>query len=100
MFVGWFKRQFAVLRTKLGIMRKDATKDQLYGSVMEMMNNRELFYKSTIGKSHEYSHWTELGQQVLLEFLEAHSKRMLVAEEEFVRNRAKEMTYEALKKPE
>lgn len=100
MFVGWFKKQFAALRTNLGTMRKSAVKDQLYGSIVEMMHDRELFYKSNVGKHHEYSHWTDEGKQALMEFVEAHSKRILVAEEELLRNRAKEMTFEALKKPE
>ena len=81
-------------------MRKLAVKDQLYGGIIEMMNNREYFYKSTIGKNHEYSHWTDEGKEALMEFVESHSKRMIAAEEEVIRNRAKEMTFAALKKPE
>lgn len=98
MFVGWFKKQFAVLQRKVGTMRKNAVKDQLYGSIVEMMGNRELFYKSNVGKHHEYSHWTEEGKQALMEFLESHSKRILSAEEEDLKSRAKEMTFDALKK--
>ena len=100
MFVGWFKRQFVALRAKFGSMRKLAVKDQLYGSIIEMMRNREYFYRTDIGKNHEYSHWTEEGRKALMEFVESHSKRILTAEEELIRNRAKEMTFEALKKPE
>ena len=100
MFVGWFKKQFVALQTKLGIMHKNAVKDQLYGSIIEMMHNRELFYKSSVGKNHEYSHWTDQGKQALMEFVEAQSKRMLAAEDALIRQRAKEMTFEALKKPE
>lgn len=81
-------------------MRKSAVKDQLYGSIIEMMNNRDYFYKSNIGKNHEYSHWTDLGKEELLAFVTAHSKRMLTAEEALIDARAKEMTFEALKKPE
>ena len=100
MFVGWFKRQYVALRAKFGTMRKNAVKDQLYGSILEMMNNRDYFYKSGVGKNHEYSRWTEEGRAALLEFVESHSKRMLAAEEELIRNRAKEMTFEALKQKE
>ena len=81
-------------------MNKSAVKDQLYGSIIEMMNNRDYFYKSNIGKNHEYSHWTDQGQEELLAFVMAHSKRMLTAEDKLVDARAKEMTFEALKKPE
>ena len=81
-------------------MRKSAVKDQLYGSIIEMMNDRELFYKSSIGKNHEYSHWTDEGRAALIEFVETHSKKMLTTEEELIRNKAKEMTFEALKQKE
>ena len=100
MFVGWFKRQFVALKIKFGSMRKNSIKDQLYGSILEMMNNRELFYKSNIGKTHEYSHWTPEGKQELMDFLEQHTRRMLVAEEALVRDKAKEMTFETLKQKE
>ena len=100
MLVGWLKRQLAGLKIKLGSMRKTALKDQLYGSILEMMNNRDYFYKSNIGKYHEYSHWTDQGKEELMVFVTEHSKKMLTAEDEIVRNKAKEMTFEALKKPE
>ena len=100
MFVGWLKKQFIALHLKRSSMRKSAVKDQLYGSIIEMMNNRDYFYKSGIGKNHEYSHWTDQGQEELLAFVMEHSKRMLTAEDKLVDARAKEMTFEALKKPE
>jgi hypothetical protein len=100
MFVGWLKRHFAARRAKRSSMRKTALKDQLYGSILEMMNNRDYFYRSDIGKHHEYSHWTDLGKEELLDFVMSHSRRMLTAEDEIVRNKAKEMTFESLKKPE
>ena len=81
-------------------MRKTAVKDQLYGAIIEMMNDREYFYKSNIGSSHEYSHWTDDGRAALMEFLEHHTKRMLLAEEKIIKERAKEMTFEALKAKE
>ena len=100
MFVGWFKKQFVALKIKFGYMRKNAVRDQLYGSILEMMRNREYFYRSDIGKKHEYSHWTAEGKEELMEFLEEHTKRMLVVEETLMRDKAKEMTFEALKAKE
>ena len=79
-------------------MRKNAVKDQLYGGILEMMNNRDYFYKSNVGKQHEYSHWTDAGKEELVAFVLEHSKRILVSEEELVVTKAKEMTFEALKK--
>ena len=100
MFVGWLKKHWLALKVRFTIMRKTAVKDQLYGAIMEMMNNREYFYKSNIGKTHEYSHWTDDGRAALMEFLEHHTKRMLLAEEKIIKERAKEMTFEALKAKE
>lgn len=100
MFVGWLSRRYAALQRKLVSMRKSAVKDQLYGGIIEMMHNRELFYRSDIGKNHEYSRWTDEGQQELMAFVLAHSKKMLVAHEIELDARAKELTFSALKKPE
>ena len=100
MFVGWLKRHCAVLQKKLASMRKSAVKDQLYGGIIEKMRSRELFYRSDVGRNHEYSHWTEEGQQELMAFVIAYSKKMLVAEEAEIDKRAKELTFSALKKSE
>lgn len=100
MFVGWLKKHWLALKVRFTTMRKTAVKDQLYGSIIEMMNNREYFYKSNIGKTHEYSHWTDDGRAALMEFLEHHTKQMLLAEEKIIKERAKEMTFEALKAKE
>lgn len=100
MFVGWFARPFAALKTKLSSMRKSAVKDQMYGGIMEMMHNRSLFYKSEVGGNHEYSNWTDEGKQELLAFIITHSKKMLVAEEKELDSRAKEMVIKDLKRKE
>ena len=100
MFVGWLKKHWLALKVRFSTMRKTAVKDQLYGAIIEMMNNREYFYKSNIGKTHEYSHWTEDGREALMEFLEGHTRQMLLAEEKLIKERAKEMTFEALKAKE
>ena len=100
MFVGWLKKHWLALKVRFSTMRKTAVKDQLYGAIIEMMNNREYFYKSNIGKTHEDSHWTEDGRTALMEFLEGHTKQMLLAEEKLIKERAKEMTFEALKAKE
>lgn len=81
-------------------MRKPAVKDQLYGAVMEMINNPEYFYKSSVGVRHEYSHWTDSGRDALLEFLESHTRRMLAADEADSAERAKNMVYKTLKQKE
>jgi len=81
-------------------MRKSAVKDQLYGAIMEMMGNREYYYRSSVGHRHEYSNWTDVGREALLEFIEAHSRRMLAADEADTDERAKNMVYNSLKQKE
>ncbi len=100
MLIRWLKSHWASLNRKVSYMRKSAVRDQLYGSIVEMMKNRELFYRSEIGKAHEYSHWTDEGKQELLDFLLGHSKKMLIAEEEEIDALARDMTFNALKKKE
>ncbi len=100
MIINWLKRQWLALNRRVGHMRKTAIRDQLYGGIIEMMKNREFFYRSEIGKAHEYSSWTDQGKEELVEFIMAHSKKMLVAEEAEIDTLAKEMTFNALKKKE
>ncbi len=100
MIINWLKRQWLALNRRVGHMRKTAIRDQLYGGIIEMMKNREFFYRSEIGKAHEYSSWTDQGKEELMEFIMAHSKKMLVAEELEIDTLAREMTFSALKKKE
>lgn len=98
MIINWFKRQWLALNRRVGHMRKTAIRDQLYGGIIEMMKNREFFYRSEIGRAHEYSNWTDQGKEELMDFIMAHSKKMLVAEEAEIDALAREMTFSALKK--
>ena len=100
MFAGWLRRLCVALQAKVAGMRKSAVKDQLYGGIMEMMQNRSLFYRSDIGREHEHSRWTEEGREELLAFVMAQSRKMLIAADAELEAHAKEMTFQALKKQE
>lgn len=76
-------------------MDKKATKDLVYGGMLELMHNRQYYYHSSVGS--EYSHWTEEGKEALAEYMNFMAFKMLQAEEEDLRKRAKEMTMNALK---
>lgn len=75
--------------------KKQAIKDILYGSMVEMMNNKSFFYKSSVGL--KYSNWTDDGKKELEELLSSITLDILEAEEELVKDKAKEMFIEKLK---
>ena len=80
-------------------MKKYALKDQLYGTILEMTKNPKLYYISSIShKNHEYSNWKEEGRTEILEFIEDITRKMLVAEQEELDARAKDLVFKELKK--
>lgn len=97
MFVGWLRRLYVGSWISVVGMRRSIIARQMIGGIVEMMNDPKLFRKSDIGRRHEYSNWTEAGREALNEFVEEYSKKLLVAEEQDLDARAKEMTWQALK---
>lgn len=75
--------------------KKQAIKDVLYGSMLEMSHNRNYFYRSQVGT--KYCHWTDEGKEELLNLLDQITGDMLEAEEEMIKDRAKEMFIDKLK---
>ena len=61
-----------------------------------MMKNDKLFHRSDIGSRHEYSRWSEVGQQELLEFVLDMSRRMLIVEDIETDKRAKDLVMQNL----
>ena len=76
-------------------MEKAALKDLLYGGLTELMNNKEFYYRSSVGA--DYSHWTEKGNVVMLEYVTSMTKQMQTAQDKFLDNRAKELVIKGLK---
>lgn len=76
-------------------MNKQAVKDLTYGGLMEMLNNRNLYYKSSVGK--DYSHLTDDGKVAVAEYIELVAWKMIQAEEADLDRRAKEMVLKELK---
>jgi hypothetical protein len=80
-------------------MKKHVLKDQLYGTILEMTKNSKLYYISSISPTtHEYSNWREEGRIELQEFIEDITRKMLVAEQQELDVRAKELVFKELKK--
>ena len=76
-------------------MQKSAIKDLVYGGLEEIMNNRNYFYHSSVGR--DYSHLTEAGKQAVTEFVDLMAWKMKQAEDEDLDRRAKEQVLKELK---
>jgi len=76
-------------------MEKIVIKDLMYGGLTELMNNKEFYYRSGVGA--DYSHWTEKGSIVMLDFVKSMTKQMHTAEDLSLNNRAKELVIKGLK---
>ena len=76
-------------------MDRKALKDFLYGGITELMKDRQYYYYSTVGP--DYCHWTEEGQQALVELMDVISYKMLETENKELNARSKEMVLTGLK---
>jgi Fic family protein len=76
-------------------MEKDALKDVLYGGLAELMNNKEFYYRSSVGV--DYSNWTERGNVVMLAFVNSMIKQIHTAEDKALDRRAKDLVIKGLK---
>jgi hypothetical protein len=76
-------------------MEKDVVKALMWGGLMELMNNKEFYYHSSVGP--EYGHWSEKGTRVMMTFMSSMTKQMVAAEEQELNRRAKEMVIKGLK---
>jgi hypothetical protein len=100
MFVGRLKKSSNALLRKKVFVYQSVIKDQLYGSILEMTKNRDLFRKSDIGQKHEYSHWTDSGKIAIAELIDDMTRKILIAENEELNDRAKKMVWDQLKEQE
>jgi hypothetical protein len=77
-------------------MDRTVVKDLLYGGLIEMMQNRDLYYRSSAGA--QYSHWTERGTLAVAEFVTNMTPNMHAAEDEMLDDRAKQLVMKELKR--
>jgi hypothetical protein len=77
-------------------MDKGAIKDLTYGGLMELINNRNYYYHSSVGQG--YSHLTDQGKEAIAEFMNMVAWKMKEAEAADLERRAKEQVLSALKK--
>ena len=75
-------------------MNRDAIKDVLYGSLVELSSSKRYFYRSSIKG---YSHWTEEGEAAVSELLKTVIPLIVETEEKELDQRAKDMVMKELK---
>ncbi len=66
--------------------------------IVAVLNDDNLYYKSSVGKKGEYNHWREGGQEALLQYIETVAPLILKNEREKLDKRAKELMWDELKK--
>jgi hypothetical protein len=77
------------------MIEKAAIKDLFYGGVVEIMNNRNYYYKSSVGS--EYNHLTEAGIKVMSDYMNVMAGMIADAEEASLNKRAKDLVISGLK---
>jgi hypothetical protein len=76
-------------------MEKEALKSLLYGGMMELINDKNYFYHSTI--SANYSKLTDAGVEALTKYITAMAELMIESETKELDQRAKDMVLKGLK---
>lgn len=70
-------------------------KDVVYGALLELAKNKQVWYHSTIGP--EYSHFTEDGKDAIVHVIEGMFRGLQEIEQAEIKEQAKQQTLEALK---
>lgn len=70
--------------------------NQVYAGLFEIIKDDRLYYHSSVAK--DYSHFTEEGQQAVLQWLHLMAPEMRKLEETELDARAKQMLWKELKK--
>jgi hypothetical protein len=90
-----FSGSAALREVKKYKMDKGALKEFMYGGLMEIMNNRQYYYKSSVGQG--YCHFTEEGERALVEYMNLISFKMIEAENNELNARSKAIVLKGLK---
>lgn len=71
---------------------------QLYAGILAVLNDKDSYYQSTIGKKGEYNHFNEGGKEAIMNFVETFAPLMLKQQNLELDERAKKIMWEELKK--
>lgn len=76
-------------------MKEDEIKEVLYGAITGLMSNRNYFHKSSVT---QYSKWTDEGEKAVLNLLKTFAVPIVVAQEQTLKEKSKELLMNTLKK--
>ena len=71
---------------------------QLYAGILAVLNDRDAYYQSNIGKKGEYNHFQEGGKEAIIDYIEQLAPLMLKQQNLELDNRAKQLVINELKK--
>lgn len=76
-------------------LAQEADKDRVYGALKEFTKNPKFWKSSPVGR--EYCNLTPEGREVIVDLIEDMLKTIDIVERKVIDQRAKEITFEALK---
>ena len=76
-------------------IKRSMNKDVVYGSLLELAKNRQVWYHSSVGSN--YSHFTEDGKAAIIHVMENMFRGLQEIEEQEIQEEAKRQTLAALK---
>lgn len=71
---------------------------QLYAGILAVLNDKESYYQSSVGKKGEYNHFQGDGKEAIVNFVEQFAPLMLKQQNDELDARAKKMMWDELKK--
>jgi hypothetical protein len=71
---------------------------QLYAGILAVLNDKDSYYQSSIGKKGEYNHFNDGGKEAIMNYIETFAPLMLKQQNLELDNRAKKLVIEELKK--
>ena len=77
------------------MMDSEALRVVVYAGINELVACKKYYYHSTVGPS--YSHFTEEGERVILDYIKVMAPLMREAEERSLDQRAKDLVMQTLK---
>ena len=76
-------------------IKRMMNKDIVYGSLLELAKNKQVWYRSGVGP--HYSHFTEDGKKAILHVMETMFRGLQEIEEQEIREEAMRQTLNAMK---
>lgn len=79
----------------LYLMNNEFIQKQLYSSLLNILHDRKFYHSSMV--DHKYSNFTDLGKDVLVEWIEMLAPKLLKSEQEVLDEKVKDKVWNTLK---